>query len=88
MPNTVHIQPFEVGRDRRARRGFPKAVLTSSFAKAMEDREGRKGNEATGVGSRQISKHALFLPLMGKIQRLFATFCKNGLVDRFLCALV
>jgi hypothetical protein len=64
IPNTVQIQPFEVGRDRRARRGFPKAVFT----------EVREGNEATGVGSHQISKQALFLPLMEKIQRLFATF--------------
>jgi hypothetical protein len=29
--------------------------------------EGRKGNEETGVGSHQISKQALLLPLMAEI---------------------
>jgi hypothetical protein len=41
-------------RQIRARRGFPKAFLT----------EGRKGNEETGVGSHQLSKQALFSPLI------------------------
>jgi hypothetical protein len=42
--------------------------------------EGRKGNEAPGVGSHQISKQGLLLPLMMKFQRRFAIFCsKQGM---------
>jgi hypothetical protein len=48
-PITVGIPAFEVGRDRRARRDFLKSIFT----------EGRQGNEATGIGSHQISKQAL-----------------------------
>jgi hypothetical protein len=59
---TVRLNDFEVGRDRRdfrtrrrrARRGFSKTVFT----------EGSKGNEATGVGSRQIATQALLLELI------------------------
>jgi hypothetical protein len=58
-------EKHKVGRERRARRGFPKAVFT----------EGRQGNEETDVGSHQISKQALLLPLMANAQRRFATFC-------------
>jgi hypothetical protein len=39
--------------------------------------EGRQGNEATGVGSHQISKQALLLPLMTYFQRRFAIFCSK-----------
>src|ERR1019366_415532 len=41
-----------------------RAIFTSSFAKATEDRDGRKGHEETGVGLHQISAQALFLFLM------------------------
>jgi hypothetical protein len=37
--------------------------------------EDRKGHEATGISSRQISKPALPLPLIMASQRLFARFC-------------
>jgi hypothetical protein len=64
------VSRHKVGRERRGyalvaagrAEGFQKAFFTSSFAKAMEDREGREGNEETGVGSYQISKQTLFLP--------------------------
>jgi hypothetical protein len=39
--------------------------------------EGRKGSEAMEVGSHQISKQALFLPLMAKVQQLLAIFCSK-----------
>jgi hypothetical protein len=42
--------------------------------------EGRKGNEETGIGSHQISKQALLLPLMVKSPRLFAIFCSKPYV--------
>jgi hypothetical protein len=54
-------------RCHQTHRGFSKAVFT----------EGRKGNEEPGVGSHLISKPALFLPLMEKIQRRFAIFCSK-----------
>jgi hypothetical protein len=44
---------------------FKKAIFTES----------RKGSEAMDVGSHQISKQARFLPLMAKVQQLFAIFC-------------
>jgi len=57
------VQLFEVGRDTV----FQQTIFT----------EGRKGNEATGVGSYEISKQALFLHLAEKFQRRFAIFCSN-----------
>jgi hypothetical protein len=39
--------------------------------------EGNKGNEATDVGSSQISKHTRFLPLMANFQSRFVLFCSK-----------
>jgi len=44
--------------------------------------EGNKGSEAAGVGSHQIFKRALLLPLLEKYQWLFVTlviFCASRL---------
>jgi hypothetical protein len=51
------VRLFEVGRDLRASRGFSKDNFT----------EDNQGNEATFVGSNQISRQALFLPLITEI---------------------
>jgi len=48
----------------------------------MEDREGRKGSEATRVGSRQISKQHQLLSLIVEFQRRFATICSKPYITR------
>jgi hypothetical protein len=62
----------KVGRDRRARRGLFKKLLT----------EDRQGNEATGVGLDQISKQTPFLALDGGFPTalcdlLLKTICRS-----------
>jgi hypothetical protein len=55
------------GHEPPGARSFSKAVFT----------EGRKGNEAIAINPYQIPKQTLFLPLMEKIQRVFAIFCSK-----------